>query len=84
MCSLQGFMLRGTIEAYGAYAEALPVVASQPLVAPAFIIIGGTEPGEGAIVTRDRDGPDNSRDEGVWSLSGDGSDVLWRRRKDAG
>ena len=42
------------------------------VIAPAYYTVAGTQPKQGAVVTRDREGPDESRGEGIWSI-GDGT-----------
>ena len=36
------------------YIEALEALESEPLTAPAYFIMAGSQPGAGAVVTRDR------------------------------
>lgn len=48
-----GFFLRSTLEAATTFGEALPLLQRTPLIAPSYLIIGGTR-GQAAVVTRDR------------------------------
>ncbi len=36
------------------FADAVSALSNTPLAAPAYIIVGGTQSGEGAVITRDR------------------------------
>lgn len=38
------------------YEKALAFLSDKPLIAPCYIIVGGTKPSEGAVITRDRSG----------------------------
>lgn len=50
------------------FSYALHRLSSVPLIAKSYLIIGGTQGNEGAVVTRGRHGPDQSQGEGVWTL----------------
>ena len=46
-------MLRSVMQNNATYAAALDAVQKAPLVGPAYVILGGTRPGEGAVVTKE-------------------------------
>ena len=46
-------MLRSVLQNNATYAAALKAVQASQLVGPAYIILGGTRPGEGAVVTKE-------------------------------
>lgn len=49
-----------------------------PMIAACYVIIAGTKPGDGAIITRGRLGPARPFNDGVWKLPRDGdSDDTW-------
>jgi len=48
------FLVRETLENATNYKEATTMLLSQPIVAPAYFIVGGVQPYEGAIIARDR------------------------------
>uniref|UniRef100_A0A7I5E911 N-acylethanolamine-hydrolyzing acid amidase n=1 Tax=Haemonchus contortus TaxID=6289 RepID=A0A7I5E911_HAECO len=49
-----GFLLREVLASSKTYSEALNHLSNRHLFSPSFIIIGGRERGEGAIISRDR------------------------------
>ena len=63
-----GVFMRDVAEASATYTEAIQALNDTLLIAPAYFITSGVAPGEGAVVTRGREGPDNSAHEGIWSL----------------
>jgi len=68
-----GIMVRDALESAETYSDMLHVLNTTAVIAPAYYIVAGTKAGEGAVVTRNRDGPDNSHDnEGIWQI-GDGT-----------
>jgi hypothetical protein len=67
-----GSFIRGLVDRPGAkYADAINLLNSTLLIDDAYYAVAGVHPGEGAIVTRGRFGPDNSRGvgNGTWTLS---------------
>ena len=46
-------MVRSAMEHNATYAAALETVQRSQLVGPAYVILGGTQPGEGAVVTKE-------------------------------
>ncbi|KAH3838740.1 acid ceramidase-like [Dreissena polymorpha] len=48
------FLSRETMESAGSYQEARDKLANTQLIAPAYFILGGTKPGEGCVITRNR------------------------------
>lgn len=68
-----GIFVRQMLETAPSYHDAIAMLNSTSLIAPAYYIVGGSAPGEGAVVTRSRDAPDDeSHGEGIWSI-GDGT-----------
>ena len=67
-----GLMVRDMLETAATYEDAIRALNTTLVVAPAYYIVAGTKTGEGAVVTRDRDQPDESHGEGIWSI-GDGT-----------
>ncbi|XP_077519301.1 acid ceramidase-like [Amblyomma americanum] len=59
------FLTREVMENATSYETAKEAVSTTKLLAPVYFILAGTRPGEGAIITRDR----NSHDADVYSLS---------------
>ena len=49
-----GFFLRDMLATVTSFDDAVKLAASEQLISPSYIIIGGIHPGDGAIVTRDR------------------------------
>jgi len=49
-----GFFTREVMLNATSYAEAKKLFSEEELIAPAYFILGGTKPGEGAVITRDR------------------------------
>eukprot|EP01061_Rhynchopus_euleeides_P028944 TRINITY_DN47235_c0_g1_i1.p1 TRINITY_DN47235_c0_g1~~TRINITY_DN47235_c0_g1_i1.p1 ORF type:complete len:356 (+),score=149.42 TRINITY_DN47235_c0_g1_i1:60-1127(+) len=66
-----GYFLRRGVEQQATYADAIRMMNTTLLIAPAYYTMVGTQPWEGAVVTRDRDGPANAKSngEGIWSLN---------------
>lgn len=53
--AIASFHIRDTLSNENmTYEEALVYLADKPLIAPCYIIIAGTKPNEGAVITRDR------------------------------
>jgi len=48
------FLVRETLEKATNYKEAMAMLLSEPIVAPAYFIVGGAKPYEGAVIARDR------------------------------
>jgi hypothetical protein len=67
-----GVFVRDMCESAASYTEAVRLLNSTAVIAPAYYVVAGTRRGEGAVVTRNRDGPDQSHSEGIWSI-GDGT-----------
>ena len=49
-----GFFYRETLEKAADFSEALSLIQTTTMDSPSYMIIGGVKPGEGAIVTRER------------------------------
>ena len=66
-----GYFVRRAIEKADNYADAIELMKTTPLIAPAYYTMVGTQGWEGAVVTRDRDGPADaaSNGQGIWSLN---------------
>lgn len=60
-----GFLTRQLMENGTNYEDAKATLSTSKLLAPVYFIVAGTKPGEGAIITRDR----NSEEANVYSLS---------------
>ncbi|XP_077558208.1 acid ceramidase-like [Haemaphysalis longicornis] len=60
-----GFLTRQLMENGTDYENAMNTLSTSKLLAPVYFIVAGTKPGEGAIITRDR----NSAKADVYSLS---------------
>ncbi|XP_037569256.1 acid ceramidase-like [Dermacentor silvarum] len=60
-----GFLTRQLMENETSYDTAKAMLSTSKLIAPVYFILGGTRPGEGAIITRDR----NSDEADVYTLS---------------
>ena len=69
-----GFALRNILYSADSFQDALAQMKTVPLMSDCYLILSGQEPGEGAIITRDRDGPDagTPRADGVTMLGEDG------------
>jgi N-acylethanolamine-hydrolysing acid amidase len=52
------FLIRDTLQQETAFDAAVTRLANTPLVAPSYIIVSGTQPGEGTVITRDRNDAD--------------------------
>lgn len=59
-----GFELRDALENEPSYSAALGRLQVTRLISVCYLILGGVSSGEGAVITRDRDGPVD-----VWELS---------------
>ncbi len=66
-----GVFVRSLVEKTNTYLDVINILKKQILINIGYYIIAGTKYGEGAIVTRDRFGIDNShgKEEGIWELS---------------
>jgi acid ceramidase len=62
--SFVGFLNRQVLTSNTTYSEALAFLSNSVLIAPVYLILGGSSAGEGAVITRNITAPDN-----VWSLS---------------
>lgn len=51
-----GFLTRKTMENATSYDNARMQLANEPMLAPAYFILGGNSTGQGCVITRDRDG----------------------------
>lgn len=51
-----GFMLREALLAHETMDEAVAALAAKPSVSPLYFILAGSQPGEGAVVTKNREG----------------------------
>jgi len=66
-----GFFLRDTLGSpYKNFSVLINTLNTTTLIAPVYLITAGVNPGEGAVITRDRDHADDSDgvENGVWSL----------------
>ena len=61
--SFVGFLNRLTLTGVDTYAEALTVLSNTSLIAPVYLILGGANAGDGAVLTRDDKGAVNT-----WTL----------------
>ena len=69
-----GIMVRDALESAATYDDMIGLLNTTEVIAPAYYIVAGTQAGEGAVVTRNRDGPDQSHNnEGIWSIGKGGS-----------
>jgi len=59
-----GFFLRQQLEQRENYQEAIQVLQHLPLMAPVYLTVAGANAGEGCIITRDREKPDD-----VWHVT---------------
>lgn len=65
-----GILVREMLESASTFDEAVAALNSTSVIAPAYYIVAGAKAGEGAVVTRNRDSPDNSHNnEGIWRLT---------------
>ncbi|XP_050714635.1 acid ceramidase-like isoform X2 [Eriocheir sinensis] len=64
------FLTREVMEKATSYTEAWQALSTPRLLAPVYFILGGTQPGEGCIITRDRDNFDLATlgESGEWFL----------------
>ena len=60
--------MRRTAASEATFNGTIAALNTTMLIAPAYYIVAGANPGEGAVVTRSRDGPDNSHGMGIWRL----------------
>lgn len=63
---------RKAMEAAASYDEAVKFLTDTPMISPVYLIVGGTEPGQGAVVTTNSSGVGNDvwplKDAGGWYL----------------
>ena len=59
------------------YQGALNRLMYVPMIASCYVIIAGTKPGEGAVISRKRMGPVKPLSDGVWKLPGGDSNNPW-------
>jgi len=66
-----GTFLRKSLLEIPTYSQAVSVLSTTRLVAPVYLIVGGLTGDEGAIITRAREGVDNSggANRGTWSIN---------------
>jgi len=57
------FLIRDTLEQETTFDAAVKRLAETPVAAPIYIIVGGVNPGEGAVITRDR-----SKAADIWKI----------------
>ena len=76
-----GFMIRDAMESCATFDEAVAWFNTTETIGPSYYTMAGVNPSEGAVVSRKRDGPDNShkskaapQGEGIWSLN-DGTEA---------
>ncbi|XP_023658990.1 N-acylethanolamine-hydrolyzing acid amidase-like [Paramormyrops kingsleyae] len=50
------WLMRETLEEAASYQDALERLSKVPIISTVYYIVGGVQPGEGAVVTRDRSG----------------------------
>jgi hypothetical protein len=53
-----GFTIRNILHSAASFQDALAQTKTVPLMSDCYLILSGQKSGEGAIITRDRDGPD--------------------------
>jgi len=60
------FLIRDTLqdETINTFSKAVDKLSHAPLAAPIYVIVAGTNPGEGSVITRDRNGPAD-----IWTLN---------------
>ncbi|XP_064644693.1 N-acylethanolamine-hydrolyzing acid amidase-like [Lineus longissimus] len=61
-------LMREVLENATSYKEAVQQITTRKLIADGYYIVGGVQPGEGAVITRDR-----TRAADVWNLDADNS-----------
>lgn len=73
-----GMFLRSMLQNVSTYEEAIPVLNNTRLIAPVYLIVGGTSNEQGAVITRNRNHADDSHGvaNGVWTL--DLPSAWWR------
>ena len=71
-----GFMIRDAMESCGTFAEAVAFFTTTETIGPSYYTLGGVARDEGAVFSRNRDGPDNShksaaapQGEGIWKIN---------------
>nr|CAB3223328.1 acid ceramidase-like [Phallusia mammillata] len=64
------FLTRDALEKSNSYEEAVDMLSNTEILAPVYYIVGGSKPGQGAIITRDRQSLTNmysmAPDKGMW------------------
>ncbi|KAM9677510.1 N-acylethanolamine-hydrolyzing acid amidase [Trichechus inunguis] len=70
--SMVSWLIRSTLSESNNFAAAVYKLAKTPLIADVYYIVGGMFPGEGVVITRNRDGPVD-----IWTL--DPSNGAWFR-----
>jgi len=64
--------IRQALEKAETYDEAFHMLSTAPIISPVYYIISGTEPGQGAVLTMDREGIYDvaklDADNGIWYL----------------
>eukprot|EP01059_Diplonema_ambulator_P009699 TRINITY_DN19644_c0_g1_i1.p1 TRINITY_DN19644_c0_g1~~TRINITY_DN19644_c0_g1_i1.p1 ORF type:complete len:371 (+),score=104.05 TRINITY_DN19644_c0_g1_i1:37-1113(+) len=76
-----GYFIRWGVENHATYADAIGIMKNQELISPAYYTMAGTQAWQGAVVTRDRDGPADkeSGGQGIWSLNATSNPPAWFR-----
>lgn len=74
-----GHFIREMMENLDDYKMLIDKLNTTKVIAPAYYICAGTQSGEGAVVTRSRDGPDQSHKSGIWSLDANDDKNGWFR-----
>lgn len=71
-----GFMIRDAMENCATFAEAVAFFNTTETIGPSYYTMGGVARDEGAVFSRNRDGPDNShkstaapQGEGIWKIN---------------
>jgi N-acylethanolamine-hydrolysing acid amidase len=79
-----GMFLRDTLESTATFDDAVEALQHQRLMGPVYLTVAGTQPGQGAIITRDREDPAD-----VWWIAapenwyrGQTNDDHWKPPKD--
>ena len=49
-----GFLIRDVFEKTNSFQQAVDMFSTGPLIAPCYFIVGGSQPGEGVVITRGR------------------------------
>merc|ERR1712046_268603 len=63
-----GTFIREMCEEAPTYHRAIEMLNDTLIIAPAYYTVAGVAEGEGAVVTRGRKGPDQRKNQGIWSL----------------